>query len=66
MQLPYDIFKEFADGSVLWIEAVEDLKRARTRIQELAQHSPGKYFVFNQNHQMVIEAAKSRAAGGRG
>ena len=64
MAARYDIFRKFDDGSVLWLEAAEDLERAQVRMEELAQKSPGDYFVFDQNIR-IVAAVKSKAAGGR-
>lgn len=63
MRTVYDIFKEFGDGTVRWIEAAENFDRARTRIQELASRSAGSYFIFDQEKQAKVAEVKSKAAG---
>ena len=51
---PYDILKKDAFGNPIWVEAVEDLRRASVRIEELAFHSPGEYIVFNQQTSEIV------------
>lgn len=58
----YDIFRKCDDGSLLWVEAIEDLKAAQTRIEKLSRKSAGEYCIFDQNNQVVL-AAKAKAAG---
>jgi hypothetical protein len=43
---PFDIFK-VDTGSVRWLEAAEDLERAKARVKVLAASSPGEYLIFN-------------------
>jgi len=51
---PYDILKKDGLGNQIWVEAVEDLRKASARIKELALHSPGEYFVFNQQTREFV------------
>jgi hypothetical protein len=51
---PYDILKKDVLGYPIWVEAVEDLRKAGVRIEELALHSPGEYIVFNQQTSQVV------------
>ena len=53
---PYDILKKDVFGNQIWVEAVEDLRKASVRIRELALHSPGEYFVFNQQTSEFVTA----------
>jgi hypothetical protein len=53
---PYDILKKDVLGYPIWVEAAEDLRKAIVRIEELALHSPGEYFVFNQQTSEVVTA----------
>jgi hypothetical protein len=53
---PYDILKKDVLGYPIWVEAVEDLQKASVRIEELTLHSPGEYFVFNQQTSQVVTA----------
>jgi len=43
---PFDIFK-VDTGSIRWLEAAEDLERAKVRVRVLAASSPGEYLIFN-------------------
>jgi hypothetical protein len=56
---PYDILKKDALGNPIWVEAVEDLRKATVRIEELALDSPGEYIVFNQQTSQIITTAVS-------
>jgi hypothetical protein len=51
---PYDILKKDVLGYPIWVEAVEDLRKASVRIEELVLHSPGEYIVFNQQTSQVV------------
>jgi hypothetical protein len=54
MTIPrYDVLKRDSRG-VLWIEAVDDLKSARLRIQELSSESYGEYLVFDQETGQTV------------
>jgi hypothetical protein len=53
---PYDILKKDALGNPIWVEAVEDVRKASVRIEELALHSPGEYIVFNQRTNQIVTA----------
>jgi len=54
---PYDILKKDVLGYPIWVEAVEDLRKARVRIAELTLHSPGEYFVFSQQTSQLVTAS---------
>ena len=49
-----DILKRQSDGGFLWIEAVNDLESARTRLKALALVAPGDYFVFDHKIQQIV------------
>jgi hypothetical protein len=51
---PYDILKKDVLGNPIWVEAVEDFRKASVRIGELALHSPGEYIVFNQQTSQIV------------
>jgi hypothetical protein len=53
---PYDILKKDVLGNPIWVEAVQDLRKATTRIKELALHSPGEYLVFNHQTSQIVPA----------
>ena len=64
MKISYDILKKSDDGSMLWMEAVENLDQAQTRINDLAQRSPGNYCIFDQTSQRMVTTVHSKAAAG--
>lgn len=53
MKAPYDILRKDALGPI-WVEAVEGLREASVRIEELVLRSPGEYIVFNQQTSQVV------------
>jgi hypothetical protein len=50
----YAVFKSLEDGTVRWVEAVENVEQARTRVEELTQRSPGDYFIFDPYRQAKV------------
>jgi hypothetical protein len=55
MAARYDIFKKAADESFIWIETVEDISEAKTRLITLASTVPGDYRLWDPSRQMFIE-----------
>jgi hypothetical protein len=55
MKAPYDILRKDALGPI-WVEAVEGLREASVRIEELVLRSPGEYIVFNQQTSQIVPA----------
>jgi len=51
---PFDILKREQDGSFIWVEATQDLKTAKARLEALAARNPGEYFVFDQKTQQIV------------
>lgn len=50
-----DIFQgHYGDENAIWIEAVDGLAAARKRMEEVALHRPGAYFVFSANDGLVL------------
>ena len=63
MSTPHlDILKRERDGNFVWLEAAQDLQRAKSRLEELAQRSPGEYFVFDQKAQQIVAKIGATAA----
>jgi hypothetical protein len=52
--LSYNIFKRDAGGAPIWVEAVQDLETAKSRIIELSAEAPGQYGVFSQKSGRVV------------
>ena len=62
MQTPYDLLRRDSEGNFAWLEAASNLAAARIRLQELASRAPGKYVLFDQQTQQVLEEISSLAA----
>lgn len=63
MRAPHlDILKRQSDGSLVWIEAVGDLRVAEERISQLAYADPGEYFVFDQRRQQIVSKIAKQPA----
>jgi hypothetical protein len=56
---PYDILRRHTDGSFIWLEASEELGRAKERLQKLYAAAPGDYFVFDQKSQQIVARISS-------
>jgi hypothetical protein len=56
MSTPFDIFQLDRAG-VRWLESADTLDRAKTRIHELAEVSPGEYLLLDHNtgNKVVIK-----------
>ena len=50
----FDILKRHHDGSFIWLEDANNLAVAQARLQELSNHTPGHYFVFDQKSQQIV------------
>lgn len=50
----YDIFSGRFDENVIWLEAVEGLGNAVTKMKWFAAQDPGPYFVFSIEEHSVI------------
>ena len=50
----FDIFKKLPDGHPIWIKAVEGLDEAKSQLRQMAQSSPGDYFICNLRNGNVI------------
>jgi hypothetical protein len=54
----YDIFRKDLLGTPVWMESAEDLETAKLRVLQMADRSPGEYFVFSQEtEEIVIDTA---------
>jgi len=54
MVAKYDIFKK-TDGSVLWVEAVEDIVKVKERLISLASQRTDDYRVWDSTRQQFID-----------
>ena len=48
MLAPLDIFKMQEDGTFVWKGAAESFEVAKSKVQHLAENSPGEYMIFSQ------------------
>ena len=57
-----DIFAgHFGSTDVLWLETVEGLAAARSRMEQIAAQKPGPYFVFfTSDHSVLASVDNSR------
>ncbi len=51
---PFDIFRKDLLGTPVWMETVEDIETAKCRVRELADRSPGEYFVFSRETEEIV------------
>jgi hypothetical protein len=57
----YDIFKDDAIGSPLWIEAVQGLERAMKRMEELAASGESEYYLFSARAGKILQRNKRKS-----
>ena len=55
MTAQYDIFKKTPNGDFVWVEAVEDITRARKRLIQVAANEPADYRLWDSARQMFVE-----------
>ncbi|MFZ0969192.1 MAG: hypothetical protein WAN13_13040 [Candidatus Acidiferrales bacterium] len=53
----YDIFRKLPDGASIWIEAVQTLELARTRLANLVKTQPGDYIVYDLSRRQIVARA---------
>lgn len=49
----FDIFREFSDGSTVWIASVRASADAESHMNLMAWQKPGKYFVWHEGKQIA-------------
>ena len=63
MKVPrFDIFSG-TDSSAQWIEVVEGLETASSRMEFYAAKCPGKYFVFNCSEHTIADTIDTSPPG---
>jgi len=56
----FDIFSgRFGEQDVVWLGAAEGLAAARDRMLQFAAKSPGAYFVFCSDSQLIVAAVNT-------
>lgn len=54
MKETFDIFSGWPEKVEVWLEAVEGLFDARRRMEQIAEHTPGHYFIFSVQHRSCV------------
>ncbi len=57
---PFHIFKVQNDGSLRWVEAAENVERAKMRAKALAASSPGEYVITNLSGEKIVIKSPGR------
>jgi len=50
----YDIFEKFPDGTIIWLEYVEGLDNAQSRLQMLGGRSPNEHFAMHAPTNEIV------------
>jgi hypothetical protein len=58
----FDIFREFPEGGPIWVEAVQGLENAKSRLDELTRTDRGDYFLFDPASAKIIAVAPTMIA----
>jgi hypothetical protein len=64
MRRTYDIFQGARDKDPLWLEAVEGLDIAVTKMHSRATELPGAYFIYCTHSRAVVANVDTSAARG--
>ena len=59
MRSSLDLFRRNKDGNYIWLEAGEDLKAAKLRLQELSAGAPGEYLLFDRSTAQIVERLRN-------
>ena len=59
MRSSLDLFRRNKDGKYIWLEAGEDLKAAKLRLQELSASAPGEYLLFDRGTAQIMERLRN-------
>jgi hypothetical protein len=62
MEVRFDILREDAAGEYIWLEAVNSLELAATRIDVLSKEMTGRFVVFDQRVQATVPIPSARRA----
>ena len=57
--LTFDIFAGVFEQNPMWLEAVQGLDHAKTRMEQIASQKPGNYFVFCSATHAVVASLES-------
>jgi len=59
MRSSLDLFRRNKDGNFIWLEAGEDVKAAKLRLQELSANAPGEYLLFDRSTAQIVERLRT-------
>jgi hypothetical protein len=59
MKLVLDILKKDRKGTFLWLEAVDDMEAAKTRLRQLSEQSTDEFIVFRNVDLQVVASSRS-------
>jgi hypothetical protein len=62
MEVRFDILREDGAGEYIWLEAVNSLELAATRIDVLSKEMTGRFVVFDQRVQATVPIPAPRRA----
>jgi hypothetical protein len=54
MDLEYDIFEQFPDGTAVWRAFAKGLDNAQNKLDELSQRSANEFFIFHAPTKRTI------------
>jgi hypothetical protein len=60
--LKYDIFSGRGKKEAVWVDAIEGLEAASTRMRALATEKPGPYFVFCTQTNKILNSIDTSEA----
>ena len=49
-----DVMRKQDDGSLIWVEAVQNVEIAKNRIDNFGKTAPGEYIIFDQSTQQIV------------
>lgn len=58
MKTVFDILKKDRRGTFLWLEAVDDMEEAKTRLRQLSEQSKDEFVVFRNVDLQVVATSR--------
>jgi hypothetical protein len=59
VDVTYDIFRKLPAGDPVWVEAVQGLQDAETRLRELVAVRPGEYYIYDLGRERIVAVASA-------
>jgi hypothetical protein len=63
MKTLFDILKKDRKGTFVWLEAVNDMDEARTRLRQLSEQSKDEFVVFRNTDLQVVATSREEDPG---